>query len=56
MTASLEVGTQRSVASGVIIDPDGYIITSAHVVRGAQHIEVVIPFPPSEQLTREFNS
>lgn len=46
--ASLEVGTQRSVASGVIIDPDGYIITSAHVVRGAQHIEVVIPLPPSE--------
>ena len=44
--ASLDVGTQHSVASGVIIDPDGYIITSAHVVRGAQHIEVVIPFPP----------
>ena len=41
--ASLIIGRQRSMASGVIIDPDGYIITSAHVVRGAQHIEVVIP-------------
>lgn len=46
--ASLDIGTQHSVASGVIVDPDGYIITSAHVVRGAQHIEVVIPLPPSE--------
>jgi serine protease Do len=43
--ASLVVGRQRSIASGVIIDPDGYIITNAHVVRGAQHIEVVLPSP-----------
>ena len=46
--ASLVVGRQRSIASGVVIDPDGYIITSAHVVRGAQRIEVVIPLPPSD--------
>jgi serine protease Do len=43
--ASLVVGRQRSMASGVIIDPDGYIITSAHLVRGVQHIEVVLPSP-----------
>ena len=48
--ASLIIGRQRSMASGVIIDPDGYIITSAHVVRGAQHIEVVIPTLPLDSL------
>jgi serine protease Do len=46
--ASLVVGRQHSMASGVIIDPEGYIITNAHVVRGAQHIEVVLPAPPLE--------
>ncbi len=43
--ASLVVGRQRSMASGVIIDPDGYVITNAHVVRGAEHVEVVLPSP-----------
>jgi serine protease Do len=37
------VGMQRSLASGVIIDAAGYVITNAHAVRGAQHIEVVLP-------------
>ena len=37
------VGRQRSVGSGFVIDPDGYILTNAHVINGAQRIQVVIP-------------
>jgi serine protease Do len=34
------VTTQRASGSGVIVDPDGYIVTNAHVVRGAQALRV----------------
>jgi serine protease Do len=34
------VGRQQSIGSGVIIDPDGYIVTNAHVVSGAEKIRV----------------
>jgi len=36
------IGRQRSMGSGVIVDPDGYIITNAHVVKGAQRVRVVL--------------
>ena len=42
--ASLVV-RQRAIGSGVILDPDGYIMTNAHVVEGAQQIRVVLPSP-----------
>jgi len=39
----LAVERQRSIGSGVIVDPDGYIVTNAHVVAGAQRVQVIIP-------------
>jgi serine protease Do len=48
-----ETGTvierQRSLASGVIVDPEGYIMTNAHVVKGAQRVQVTVP-PPTGDL------
>ena len=41
-TADL-VTTQRASGSGVIVDPAGYIVTNAHVVRGAQRLRVEVP-------------
>jgi serine protease Do len=41
--ASVVVGRQRSTGSGFVIDPDGYIMTNAHVVNNAQRVQVVLP-------------
>ena len=40
--ASTAVGRERSLGSGVIISPDGYIITNHHVVKGADRVRVVL--------------
>lgn len=40
---SLVLGRQQSIGSGVIIDTDGYIVTNAHVLRGAHRVQVKIP-------------
>jgi serine protease Do len=38
---------QHAVGSGVVVDPNGYIMTNAHVVEGAQRIRVALPLPMS---------
>jgi serine protease Do len=41
---SAEPALERSSGSGVIVDPDGYIVTNAHVVENATRLEVELPF------------
>jgi serine protease Do len=38
---------QHAIGSGIIVDPNGYIITNAHVVEGAQRVRVVVSLPSS---------
>jgi serine protease Do len=38
-----EQGLRRSLGSGIIVDPKGYIITNNHVIEGATKIEVSLP-------------
>jgi serine protease Do len=42
--ATGEPTLERSSGSGVIVDPDGYIVTNAHVVENATRLEVELPF------------
>jgi len=42
MTSAI-IGRRRAIGSGVIVDPEGYIVTDAHVVNGAESIEVIVP-------------
>jgi serine protease Do len=37
------VTTERTTGSGVVLDPNGYIVTNAHVVEGAIRLQVEIP-------------
>ena len=54
-TADL-VKTQRASGSGVIVDADGYIVTNAHVVRGAQRLRVELPMAAGGQSILAKNS
>jgi serine protease Do len=40
--ASKSVERERSLGSGVIVDPNGYIVTNYHVVKGADRVRVVL--------------
>ncbi len=45
---SLVIGRQQSIGSGVIVDSEGYILTNAHVIRGAHRVQVKIPPPTND--------
>jgi serine protease Do len=40
--AAALVVRQHGIGAGVIVDPDGYIMTNAHVVEGAQRVRVTL--------------
>jgi serine protease Do len=44
-TPGSEGETQKGIGSGLIIHPDGFILTSAHVIEGAQDITISVLSP-----------
>jgi len=42
------IGRQRAIGSGFVIDPSGYIITNAHVVNGAERVQVLLSDPNTD--------
>jgi serine protease Do len=41
--AGVVIGRQKAIGSGFVIDASGYILTNAHVVNGAQRVQVALP-------------
>jgi serine protease Do len=50
----LIIGRQRTVGSGVVISEEGYIVTNAHVVNGAQRVQVVLHGPVANDAVGQF--
>lgn len=46
-TAGTDPVIERGSGSGVIVSPDGYVVTNAHVIENATRIEVELPFAAS---------
>jgi len=46
--ADVVIGKQKAIGSGFVIDASGYIITNAHVVNGAQRVQVALPGSPAD--------
>jgi serine protease Do len=47
-TTTARIVRQHAIGTGIIVDPDGYIMTNAHVVEGAQRIRVILPPPAAD--------
>src|SRR6266481_9424754 len=46
--AGVVIGRQKAIGSGFVIDASGYILTNAHVVNGAQRVQVALPSGPAD--------
>jgi serine protease Do len=46
--AGVVIGRQKAIGSGFVIDASGYILTNAHVVKGAQRVQVALPNGPAD--------
>ncbi len=46
--AGVVIGRQKAIGSGFVIDASGYILTNAHVVKGAQRVQVALPSGPAD--------
>jgi len=44
---------QEKIGSGVVIDSEGYVVTNAHVISGAQHVRVSVPIVAANESTDE---
>lgn len=42
-SADALLGLRRTGGSGVILDPNGYVITNSHVIEGARRVQVMLP-------------
>src|SRR6202040_284029 len=51
--ASSAVGRERALGSGVIVDPDGYIVTNFHVGKGADRGRVALTPPVTDESQAE---